>query len=423
MGGRFIIRLRTIAAVLVVSTLLPAPAWSADWSQITLTGGILPLENRIAVFESSMGDPDLLVFTLWSTGTNMNHLGAFVVPPPYNGTGATFTQDIDIGALFGVGNICVTADDRAVVPYIKANGGNFDVFVAEFNGLNWSTNPIPATSTDDYHTTDCFLTSDGVFLMVLNVTDDQWEFYQAPLPTEASFGPEPWVLVDTLGEPELGALPQDPFIPMGGIAFAESPNLFGDPILTPDFNAGLPVVDDLDGYLLIGSANSSDIDGSYLPRNYEDPEFEQNADLPLRRREGTGDDVLWVTNQANGQLLLTRVGLSNPGLDLTVTLGPLDPGSLLSFQGLGVAEGPDGNVYVLADKAYQVTPDLASATVMTGYPFNGLGGPVNLVFPRNMAVGFAVGPGSQVLGILDMMSVFADGFESADTGAWSNTSP
>ena len=38
---------------------------------------------------------------------------------------------------------------------------------------------------------------------------------------------------------------------------------------------------DLDGYLLVGSGNN--VDGAYLPRNYDNDIPGQNADLPLRR--------------------------------------------------------------------------------------------------------------------------------------------
>jgi hypothetical protein len=103
-------------------------------------------------------------------------------------------------------------------------------------------------------------------------------------------------------------------------------------------------------------------------------------------------------------------------------LGSIGAGSLLSFQGIGIATGPAGNVFVLADKAYQVTPDLSSSQ-MTGYPFQGLGGPADIVFPPGMAKGFAVGPGSQVLGILVVDAIFLSGFEGGDTSAWSATTP
>lgn len=417
MGGRPISRPYVIGWVLIIFLSIPGVSYGGggSWSQTTLDSGILPLENRAAMLGPKGSGPDLLVFTLWSTGTNMNHLGAFHVPPPYDGSGTTFVEDIDTGPLFGVGNICVADTGEAVVPYVRANGGNFDVFFAAFDGSSWSTSPIPGTSSDNYHTSECFRTSDGLFVMALNVTDQRWDFFRSSDPA----GPPDFLFNDSLGESELGDPPQDPFLPEGGIAVAESSSMF----VTGEFSAAFPMDDgDLDGYLLIGSGDTANIDGSYLPRNYNnDSEFEQGADLPLRRREGSGDDVLWVVNQKNGQLRLTRHGLTNPGLDQTITLGTIGSGSLLGFQGLGVAEGPDGHVYVLADKAYRVSPDLTSTTVMAGYPFEGLGGPVNIVFPPGMPTGFAVGPGSQVLGILDLSSVFADGFETGGTGAWSNT--
>lgn len=399
-------------------------ASAAEWSEVTLDGGILPLENRVVALGPGTSKPDLMVFTLWNTAPNVNHLGAFLVPDPYDGANVDFTQDIDVGALFGVGNICVIGQNRVVIPYIKANGGNFDVFVAEYNGGLWSTTAIPATSTSNYHTTDCFITTDGIHLMVLNVTDDRWEFFRRPLPAQ-QFGPPSWKLIDTLGSPELTDPPQDPFNPGGAIGFARSRmSLFVEGTFDAEFQAGLPMDGDLDGYLLIGSANSSDIDGSYLPRNYDsDPTFEQNADLPLRRsRSGGSTEVMWVANQVGGQLLLTRFGIDNAGLDQTIVLGSIAAGSLLSFQGIGIATDPAGIVYVIADKAYEVSPDLVSSQ-MTGYPFQGLGGPADLVFPPGMAKGFAVGPGSQVLGILEVDGIFFSGFERGDTSAWSAVLP
>jgi len=413
-----------VGVAMLIGALGAGHAWADGWTEVTLDAGILPLENRVVALGPGTAKPDLLVFTLWNTAPNVNHLGAFLVPDPYDGTGVGFTQDIDVGPLFGVGNICVIGENLAVIPYIKANGGNFDVFVAEYNGLSWSTEAIGATSTGNYHTTDCFITSDGIHLMVLNVTNDRWEFFQRPLPTE-QHGPVDWTLIDTLGTPELGDPPQDPFDPDGAIGFARSrSSMFAPGTFDQEFQAGLPMEGDLDGYLLIGSASTGDIDASYLPRNYnQDPLFEQNADLPLRRsRGGAPSDIMWVANQEGGQLLLTRIGITDPGLDQTIVLGSIGAGSLLSFQGIGIATSPGGNVFVLADKAYRVTPDLVSAQ-MTGYPFQGLGGPADLVFPPGMARGFAVGPGSQVLGILEVDGIFFSGFEGGDTSAWSATMP
>jgi hypothetical protein len=42
---------------------------------------------------------------------------------------------------------------------------------------------------------------------------------------------------------------------------------------------------DLDGYFLIGSGNN--VDGAYLPRNYDNDIPGQNADLPILRSKRT----------------------------------------------------------------------------------------------------------------------------------------
>lgn len=62
-------------------------------------------------------------------------------------------------------------------------------------------------------------------------------------------------------------------------------SLFVVGCFTPEFQ---DIFDgDLDGYLLIG--NDVDVDGSYLPRNYDNEIPNQNCDLPIRRSKRAGD--------------------------------------------------------------------------------------------------------------------------------------
>ncbi len=62
-------------------------------------------------------------------------------------------------------------------------------------------------------------------------------------------------------------------------------SLFVVGCFTPEFQ---DIFDgDLDGYLLIG--DDSDIDGSYLPRNYDNEIPNQNCDLPIRRSKRADD--------------------------------------------------------------------------------------------------------------------------------------
>jgi hypothetical protein len=53
---------------------------------------------------------------------------------------------------------------------------------------------------------------------------------------------------------------------------------------------------DLDGYLLIGK--DSDIDGAYLPRNYDNDIPGQNADMPLRRSKNAGNGTVVLATGA-----------------------------------------------------------------------------------------------------------------------------
>jgi hypothetical protein len=54
-------------------------------------------------------------------------------------------------------------------------------------------------------------------------------------------------------------------------------------------------VGDLDGYMLVGAG--TDIDGSYLPRNYDNDITGQDADLPLNRSKRAGNKTAVISNE------------------------------------------------------------------------------------------------------------------------------
>ena len=93
----------------------------------------------------------------------------------------------------------------------------------------------------------------------------------------------------------------------------------------------------------------------------------------------------------------------------------------------GAAMGPDGYHYFAADKFYEVQIDDTGGPPDVfehfDYPFRNLGGPVGIVFPDGMKVGFGAGPDGQMLGTVSVEGIFTDGFESGDTSAWSNSVP
>jgi hypothetical protein len=65
---------------------------------------------------------------------------------------------------------------------------------------------------------------------------------------------------------------------------------------------------DLDGYLLIGK--DTDIDGSYLPRNYDNNISGQNADLPLRRSKNAGKGT-FVNHDGLGDMQTAKYQFAN----------------------------------------------------------------------------------------------------------------
>jgi hypothetical protein len=376
-----------------------------------LRPGITPLENRVEALAPAP-DPALALVSLYTTGPNMNHLCAFRVPPPYDGTGVTFQDDIDVGPLFSVHRICVTATDEAVVAYIKYNGGNYDVFVAGYDGSSWSAAPVAATSIQDFHTVTCFQTTDGLFLKTFNNTtntvdilrrDGGGQFQQAWSFGSTYFG---------------GKTPGSPFgdAPIGK---ATSFGSFGTDLLdSAAITVGLS-----DGTLAFGrltmtttptlvTTNLGPADGETSVGIDRRPDFQLN----------------WHAEYQDEFELHGHFGNFNehPSTGEAVYFGTIDLGTMNpDFQGLAGASGPDGNRYVLADKCYWYTPDGPSPEVhlIPDYPYWILGGPVDLVFPEGMKVGFAPGPGSQMLGILGIVEIFSEGFEEGDTDMWSSSAP
>ena len=66
---------------------------------------------------------------------------------------------------------------------------------------------------------------------------------------------------------------------------------------------------DLDGYLLIGK--EGDVDGSYLPRNYDNDIPGQNADLPLRRSKNGNAETTFVKSLDMGDTEPTTYRFAN----------------------------------------------------------------------------------------------------------------
>ena len=435
---------RLWALILALVPILATSALAApQWSTVTLSTAITPLENRVAALGPGWDEPDLLVFSLWSTGVNRNHLGAFRVPHPYDGTGVSFTQDIDVGALFGVGSICVLDEGHAIVPYVRQTGGNFGIFVAELFGGGWTLQAIADTITPDFQAVDCFLTSTDVWLMTHNVDNQSLDLYRRDLPTESGpggvFSFNSQIGSGTLGGPPVAPLEGTFASPLRVASGVERFGTYAGFRFTYGVNIRAGV--DIESHF--GWTDTLDPPGNVEPRTESYGRYEMPVSRgPFLERSApttwpipgesepapqgpTSTMDAYAAIQNNGMLSLLRLSSAGgPDLDVEVPLGAItSPGTLFDFQGADVATGPDGMIYVVADKAYQVDPETLVSTQLIGYPFEDRGGPANLAFPPGMPMGFAVGPGSQELALIDLGIIFQNGFETGDTTAWDVVSP
>lgn len=377
------------------------------WTDIVeLVPGVIPLENRAATLGPGPNS-DVIVFTLWNTGVNQNHLGATRVPPPYDGTGATFQTDIDVGPLYGAHRVCTPAPNQAVVPYIRWNVSNYDVFTAEYDGTSWSTAPVAATSSQDYQTVTCFQTTHGLFFKTFNNSTNAIEVFKRGLSGEfesfASFDSS--YFSGTPGSPFSGA-------PIGKAA---SLGNFGSNLHD---SAGI-TVGLSNGTVEFGRLTTT-TPPTLVTTNLGSADGETSVNLGISPR----GDIVYGVGWQDQDVLRGGFGLFLEPLSgiETVTLGSIDTGTMIdAYQGIATAMGPDGHFYVGADKFYEIHidgPGPPAVHQLSDYPYQTLGGPFHLVFPDGAKVGFGPGPGSQMLGILAIVEIFSDGLETGDTVAW-----
>jgi hypothetical protein len=146
-----------------------------------------------------------------------------------------------------------------------------------------------------------------------NIYDENGNLFQADFPELKIRNQYTWLLIDN---PELG---QTGFFGMGdydGTVIVPAPanpavpaESFGETRMSMfvigSFGATFTsqkYLGDLDGYLLIGKGG--DIDGSYLPRNYDNDIPNQNQDLPLWRSKN-GKQI--VTDRTNASVVNTPI--------------------------------------------------------------------------------------------------------------------
>ncbi len=369
-----------------------------------------PLEVKIGSF-SDGDNPDALVVVLWSDGAS-NRLDAVRIPPPYDGTGITTTSLENTPVLFALGDIC-TEGNNVVVPYVK----NFNLEVSRFNGTNWSSSTVPGTSVNNFDNADCAQTSDGFFLATHDMDDDETEIYKSN---------------------------------NGGSSYT----FYGRYDSAGPFDGAIrePLASNYSGRYVMGLSqrNNGQVWATGFDTSNATPVFEntfvQNATPPpgsfTQVQESSGKNNgagFTFTYNTNGTLMLVDIPTS-PGLSFTSrNLGPVNNnGSQYTFQGTTIIPtygAPKVNALMWQEAFFTPSYSQSIPQPVDNYPLENVGGPVdgclfelgndNHVNAELFLVGSRVGSTGTDLFRNEVPAdlIFADGFESGNTSAWSNTCP
>lgn len=313
-----------------------------------------PLEIKLGTF-SEDPDPDLLAAVLWNDGVN-NRLVATRIPPPYNGTGLSWTTLENTATLFNVGSIC-TEGDNVVVPYIK----DFNLTVARFNGSNWSTMTIPGTTTNNFDNANCGVNQDGIFVAGHDLTDGETEYFRS---TNGGSSYTFYGRYAAAG-PFDGAI-REPLATTFGSRY-----LYG---LNQQSN----------GQVRVSRTSTAGASASFTHTAVENlPPPSGFTFVKEGVGVANGPGVIFTYN-SQGTARLVEVPDNNPGNTTEHNLGVINNnGSQFSFQGGAVTSFPDLNGDPVSNKVlwgdyWYVEPNNSGAPVVNdpSFPLAGVGGPI-----------------------------------------------
>ncbi len=398
--------------------LFSANVFSADqtredgiWSNFVVFNQA-PLEVKIGTY-SDTNSPDLAVAVLWNDSVN-NRIDVVRVPPPYDGSGITSQSLETSGGLFAMGDIC-TSGNNVVIPYIK----DFNVEVARYNGLMWTTSTIPGTSINNFDNTDCATTSDGMFVGTHDLTDGETEFFKS---TNGGGNYTFYGRYNSSG-PFSGAI-REPLVSSFGqryvrTVFQESNGMvktchFSTQDNTPSFNC-------------------NNIEQLPAPMGFT---FVKESGASFN---GVGMTVTYNSNSTAKALFIPE---ANPANFTVKSLEVINNNpSQYTFQGSSAIsvldeEGSPMKSHIIWGDYFILDGDIASAPETdNNFPFAGIGGPSDGCVVRRTEgdnvtdhAFFAaanVGPDGTNIYQRELRSdpLFQDGFESGDTTSWSATCP
>ena len=143
------------------------------WEFVDLGGDFQSLELKMGPL-SDTDAPDLGILVLWNEAPNDNRIGAFHMPAPWTGAGATFSGDFTSGPLFAVGDVC-PLPDGAIVPYIDGTA----LMIARWDGTNWTVAALPSGIGIPFDSSDCGVASTGVYLSAHRTDLNRIEIYRS----------------------------------------------------------------------------------------------------------------------------------------------------------------------------------------------------------------------------------------------------
>ena len=383
-----------------------------NWQSFPIYNQV-PLEIKLGAY-SDGANPDLLAMVLWNDGVN-NRLTATRIPPPYNGTGLTWTAVDSSPTIFALGGVC-TEGMNVIVPYIK----DFNLEVARFNGSNWTTSTVPGTTTNNFDNADCALTQDGIFLGTHDLTDGNSELYRS------TNGGSSYTFYGryTSSGPFDGAIREPLAASYGGrYVMGLNQQINGQIRVTRTSTAGSTP-----------SFTHTPIENLNPPNGF------------TFVKEGAGvfnGFGVTFTYNSEGTARSVEVPESNPSNTIERNLGNINNnGSQFTFQGGTTTtffdfDGNPALTKTLWGDYWQYEPQAIDAPVFddNSYPLNSVGGPVSTCqvhlegnYTNNTRLivgGSRVGSDGTDLHIRDVNvdSIFVDGFEAGDTTAWFATCP
>ncbi len=363
-----------IAAALAV-TVFTGTAAGGDlnpgWVGLDTVSDNLALELKLGY---RAGSNELLYAGLWNSGQNNNVLEVKNLQTSLTGvTVGTSVNNADSGALFALGDWCI-GPTYAVLPYIK----DFNVNVLRYNFGNGTvaTVQIPASTTDQYTSTDCFTLNGGSeFVIGTNNFDQKRLDYFRSLDAGQS-----WIIGVTYKPPG------DDIIDAFAGGFRDTHGAIGDQLIGSTYQRGKGA---LESVALDWSGNVAGL----TPMG-DHSAFVGNGFL--KETDGLQYDNHAI-GVANGGTAIAAglIDLNGGAFDFTIT-NSVGGGAVFPFQGVTLSAFDNkGNTefHYFTNRHVRVSNNgvLGVPEPIGGYPFQDNGGPVDSAASSELARIFVAG--------------------------------